>query len=185
MSAPQTAAQDGGLYGLMAEFDSPRKLIRACELAREAGYRKLDAYTPYPIEEVWEAIGHHKSKLPLIVLGGGLTGAVGGFLFQYWASVIAYPMNIGGRPLNSWVAFIVPSFETTILFAAFAAVLGMFVLNGLPMPYHPAFNVERFAQASRDRYFLLIGSIDPRFDSEETRRFLEGLEPVEVSDVER
>ena len=173
-----------GNYGLMAEFDSPRRLIAACEAAREAGYTKMDAYTPYPIEAVWEALGHHKSKLPLLVLIGGLMGAGGGFLFQYWASAIAYPMNIGGRPFNSWVAFIVPSFELMILFAAFAAVLGMFVLNGLPMPYHPTFNVERFAQASRDRYFLLIGKIDPRFDAEETRRFLEGLEPVEVNDVE-
>ncbi len=185
MSAPHGGAPDGGLYGLMAEFDSPRKLIRACELAREAGYSKLDAYTPYPIEEVWEAIGHHKSRLPMIVLGGGLIGAIGGFLFQYWASAIAYPMNIGGRPLNSWVAFIVPAFETTILFAAFAAVLGMFVLNGLPQPYHPVFNVQRFGEASRDRYFLLLASFDPRFDYRETRRFLEGLEAVEVSDVER
>jgi len=174
-----------GSYGLMAEFDSPKSLIAACEAAREAGYSKLDAYTPYPIEAVWEALGHHKSKLPLLVFLGGLAGAVGGFLFQYWASVHAYPMNIGGRPFNSWVAFIIPSFEMMILFAAFAAVLGMFVLNGLPMPYHPAFNVERFAQASRDRYFLLIGTIDPRFDPIETRRFLEGLAPVEVADVEQ
>ena len=172
-----------GSFGLMAEFDSPKRLVAACEAARQAGYTKLDAYTPYPIEAVWEALGHHRSKLPLLVLLGGLAGAVGGFLFQYWASVVAYPMNIGGRPFNSWVAFIVPSFELMILFAAFAAVLGMFVLNGLPMPYHPVFNVERFAQASRDRYFLLIATIDPRFDPVETRRFLEGLAPVEVADV--
>ena len=172
-----------GGHGLMAEFDSPKALIAACEAAREEGYTKLDAFTPYPIEAVWEALGHHKSKLPLLVLLGGMAGAVGGFLFQYWVSVIAYPMNIGGRPLNSWVAFIVPSFELMILFAAFAAVLGMLFLNGLPQPYHPAFNVDRFAQASRDRYFLLIGKIDPRFDAQTTRRFLEGLEPVEVNDV--
>lgn len=176
--------QTVGTYGLMAEFDSPKGLVAACEAAREAGYSKLDAYTPYPIEAVWEALGHHKSKLPLLVFLGGLTGAVGGFLFQYWASVHAYPMNVGGRPFNSWVAFIIPSFEMMILLAAFAAVLGMFILNGLPMPYHPAFNVERFAQASRDRYFLLIGKVDPRFDQVQTRRFLEGLAPVEVADVE-
>jgi hypothetical protein len=174
-----------GTYGLMAEFDSPRSLVAACKTAREAGYTKLDAYTPYPIEAVWEALGHHKSRLPLLVLIGGLAGGIGGFLFQYWVSVIAYPMNVGGRPFNSWVAFIVPSFEMMILFAAFAAVLGMFILNGLPMPYHPAFNVERFAQASRDRYFLLIGAVDPRFDRAATRRFLEGLEPVEVAEVEK
>ena len=180
----ETTHQTVGTYGLMAEFDSPKGLIAACEAAREAGYSKLDAYTPYPIEAVWEALGHHKSKLPLLVFIGGLVGAVGGFLFQYWASVVAYPMNIGGRPFNSWVAFIVPSFEMMILLAAFAAVLGMFILNGLPMPYHPAFNVERFAQASRDRYFLLIAAIDPRFDRVETERFLAGLEPVEVSQVD-
>ncbi len=173
-----------GTYGLMAEFESPTGLIAACEAAREAGYTKLDAYTPYPIEAVWEALGHHKSKVPLLVLLGGLAGASGGFLFQYWVSVVAYPMNIGGRPFNSWVAFLIPSFEMMILLAAFAAVLGMFILNGLPMPYHPVFNVERFAQASRDRYFLLIGKIDPHFDPTETRRFLEGLAPVEVAEVE-
>ena len=173
-----------GSYGLMAEFDSPKRLIAACEAARTEGYTKLDAFTPYPIEAVWEALGHHKSKLPLLVLLGGLAGGGGGFLFQYWASAIAYPMNIGGRPFNSWVAFIVPSFELMILFAAFAAVFGMLLLNGLPQPYHPAFNVDRFAQASRDRYFLLIDKIDPLFDPEGTRRFLEGLGPTEVADVE-
>jgi hypothetical protein len=170
-------------YGLMAEFGSPTDLVQACKAARKAGYTKLDAYTPYPIEEVWEALGHHKSKLPFIVLLGGLFGCLGGFGFQYWVSVIAYPMNIGGRPLNSWVAFIPPAFETTILFAAFAAVLGMFALNKLPMPYHPAFNVERFALASKDRYFLLIGQIDPLFEVEATRGFLESLQPTGVSEV--
>jgi hypothetical protein len=179
-----TQPETVGAYGLMAEFDSPDALIAACEAAHRAGYTKLDAYTPYPIEAVWEALGHHKSKLPMLVLGGGVTGAIGGFLFQYWASAVAYPMNIGGRPFNSWVAFIIPSFELMILFAAFAAVLGMFLLNGLPAPYHPAFNVERFAQASRDRYFLLIGAIDPRYDRGETERFLAGLAPVEVCEVE-
>ena len=182
MSAP--AQETASSYGLMAEFDSPKVLIAACEAAREAGYTRLDAYTPYPIEAVWEALGHHKSKLPLLVLAGGLTGAVGGFLFQYWASVVAYPMNVGGRPFNSWVAFLVPSFEMMILLAAFAAVLGMFVLNGLPMPYHPAFNVPRFAEASRDRYFLLIAADDPRYDRDGTGRFLAGLGPVGVSDVD-
>jgi len=172
------------LYGLMAEFDSPEKLIHACEAATEAGFKRLGAYTPYPIEEVWEAIGHHRSKLPMIVLAGGLVGAVGGFFLQYWSSVMAYPLNIGGRPLNSWVAFIVPAFETTILCAAFAAVLGMFFLNGLPQPYHPAFNVERFAAASRDRYFLMVTTKDKAFEPEAVRRLLEGLDPTEVNEVE-
>jgi Alternative complex III, ActD subunit len=179
-----TTAEGKKLYGLMAEFDSPEKLIRACDEATKAGYKRLGAYTPYPMEEVWEAIGHHRSKLPLIVLGGGLAGALGGFFFQYWASVQAYPMNIGGRPFNSWVAFIVPAFETTILFAAFAAVLGMFFLNGLPQPYHPAFNVPRFAQASRDRYFLMVTTKDKIFEPVAVRKLLEGLDPTEVNEVE-
>lgn len=177
-------AEGKRLYGLMAEFDTPDKLIAACNTAREAGYERLGAYTPYPIHEVWEAIGHRKSKLPLIVLIGGLIGAIGGFLFQYWASVHAYPLNIGGRPLNSWVAFIVPAFETTILFASFAAVLGMFFLNGLPQPYHPAFNVARFAEASKDRYFLLITINNQNFEPHAVRQLLEDLEPTEVNEVE-
>jgi len=172
------------LYGLMAEFDSPEKLVHACEAASEAGYTRLGAYTPYPIEAVWEAIGHHRSKLPLIVLAGGLAGAAGGFLLQYWASVHAYPLNIGGRPLDSWIAFLVPAFETTILFASFAAVLGMFFLNGLPQPYHPAFNVPRFAEASRDRYFLMITTKDRNFEPAAVRELLAGLGPVEVNEVE-
>jgi hypothetical protein len=172
-------------YGLVAEFESPTALVRAARKAREAGYRKMDAYSPMPIEELHEALGLPHTKLPLIVLGGGLTGAVAGYGLQYWASTIAYPFNIGGRPFHSWPAFIVPTFETTILFSALAAVLGMILLNGLPMPYHPIFNSKRFAMASRDRFFLCIESADPRFDQAGTRRFLESLDPREVSDVER
>ncbi len=177
-------AEGKNLYGLMAEFDSPDKLVAACYSARDAGFRRLGAYTPYPIEAVWEAIDHHRSKLPLIVLAGGLIGAIGGFMLQYWTSVEVYPMNIGGRPFNSWVAFIVPAFETTILCASFAAVLGMFALNKLPHPYHPAFNVERFAEASRDRYFLLITTKDPDFDPVRAREVLERTHPVEINEVE-
>ncbi len=142
------------IYGLMAEFHDSEELIEAARRTREAGFTRIDAYTPFPIEELAEAIGHHHSKLPLIVLIGGIVGAISGYGLQYWASVIAYPLNVGGRPFNSWPAFIIPTFEMTILFAAFSAVLGMFVLNGLPKPYHPVFNVPRFALASRDRYFL-------------------------------
>ena len=173
-----------GLYGLLAEFAGPRRLTRAAQEARGDGYTQLDAYTPYPIEAVSEALGHHKSKLPLIVFVGGVFGFLAGFGLQYWTSVIAYPLNIGGRPLNSWIAFIPVTFETTILFAALAAVLGMLALNGLPQPHHPIFNAKRFALASRDRYFLCIEAEDPRFDREATRRFLEELGPVEVSEVE-
>ena len=173
------------IYGLVAEFESPTDLVRAADKAREAGYRKMDAYSPIPIEELHHALGLPDTKLPWIVLGGGLTGAFAGYGLEYWATTIAYPFNIGGRPLHSWPSFIVPAFETTILFSAAAAVLGMILLNGLPMPYHPIFNAARFAMASRDRFFLCIESQDPKFDQTTTRRFLESLGPREVSDVER
>jgi len=176
--------QPEGLFALMAEFSSPGRLRRAIRRTRESGYKVIEAYTPYPMEEITEELGHHRSKLPLIVLLGGIIGALSGFGFQYWVSVISYPINIGGRPLNSWPAFVPVTFETTILFAATAAVLGMLALNGLPMPYHPVFNVRRFKLASRDRYFLAIAASDPQFDADETRRFLEGLEPTEVFDVD-
>jgi hypothetical protein len=172
------------LYGLMAEFADPEALTRACRAAYTAGYRRLDAYTPYPIEEVSEALGHRHSRLPLIVLGGGLAGCAGGFGLAWWSSVIAYPMNIGGKPFNSWPAFIVPTFEMTILVAGIAAVLGMLALNGLPQPYHPVFNVERFAHASRDAYFLCITARDAKFEPRATREFLRGLSPVEINEVE-
>ena len=172
------------IYGLMAEFGSRRELINAVKHSRAVGYKRMEAYTPYPIEELNEALGHHHSRLPLIVLIGGILGALGGFGLQYWTSVMAYPLNVGGRPLNSWIAFIPVTFETTILFAAFAAVLGMLALNRLPMPYHPVFNVERFARASQDRYYLCIEARDQKFDLAATRSFLEGLEAVDVSQVE-
>jgi hypothetical protein len=169
----------------MAEFRAPTDVVAAARAVREAGYEKVDAYSPYPIEELAEALHVHHSRLPLIVLLGGLAGLVGGYGLQYWASVIEYPMNVGGRPLHSWPAFIVPSFETTILFAALSAVLGMLALNGLPEPYHPVFNVPSFALATRDRFFLSIEAADPTFDPDETRRFLERLPGVAaVAEVE-
>ena len=172
------------LYGLMAEFDNPTALVTAARRAREAGYRRMDAYSPFPIEELSEVL-HHKDRLPLLVLIGGLLGGASGFLFQYWASAIDYPLNIGGRPLLSWPSFIPVTFEMTILVAAFAAVLGMLGLNGLPMPYHPVFNVPRFEYASRNRFFLCIESSDPMFDKVATGDFLEGLAPREVCEVAR
>ena len=174
------------LWGLMAEFDSPTTLVAAARRTHEAGYRRVEAYSPFPIEELHDALHHHHhDRLPLIVLIGGLTGGISGFLFQYWASAVAYPINVGGRPLLSWPSFIPVTFEMTILFAAFCAVLGMLGLNGLPMPYHPVFNVERFSGASRNRFFLCIESRDMKFDLEATAKFLEGLEPKEVSHVAR
>ena len=172
------------IHGLLAEFSEPNELIAAARATREAGYTRVDAYTPYPIEEVSEALHLKRSGLPLLVLIGGIIGGVAGFGLQYWAATIAYPMNIGGRPFNSWPSFIPITFETTVLLAAFFTVLGMLALNGLPMPYHPVFNVPRFALASRDRFFLCIEATDPKFDREGTRRFLERLVPREVSEVD-
>jgi hypothetical protein len=171
------------IYGLMAEFDNPTSLVAAARKTREAGYRKMDAYSPFPIEELSDALGHHHDILPMLVLIGGVVGGLSGFGLQYFASVIDYPLNIGGRPLFSWPSFIPVTFEMTILVAAFVAVLGMLGLNGLPMPYHPVFNVERFVNASRNRFFLCIESSDPLFDKQATGSFLESLEPREVNEV--
>jgi len=172
------------LHGVMAEFDAPETLVHAADQAYRAGYRNLDAYSPFPIEGLSEAIGFHTNRLPLLVLGGGLCGAFVGFGLQYWVSVINYPINVGGKPLNSWPAFIPVTFEVTILLAALAAVLGMLALNGLPMPYHPVFNAPRFALATRDRFFLCIEASDPLFDRSTTREFLKGLGAKEVVDVD-
>ncbi|MBX9679368.1 MAG: DUF3341 domain-containing protein [Gemmataceae bacterium] len=181
MNAPTTVPT---LYGLVAEFDGEKPLIHAIETMREAGYRSMDAYTPYPSHAVSDALDFKTSRLPLIVLIGGIVGGLTGFGMQYYFMAIDYPHNVGGRPLNSWPMWIPVTFELTILFAAFSAVLGMLALNGLPMPYHPLFNVERFALASRDRFFLCIESTDPKFDLVETRRHLLAAHAKEVSDVE-
>ncbi len=172
-------------YGLLAELPGPRQLLRAVERAQEVGYERLDAFTPYPIEEVCHLVARHrKSKVSLFVLLGGIVGAVFGFGLQTWVSVVAYPLNVGGRPYFSWPAFVPMTLETTILFAAFAAVIGMFTLNNLPQPYHPVFNVDRFERATQDAYFLLIEAADSRFDSESTCDFLEQLGASEVHDVD-
>ena len=171
------------IYGLMAEFETPSSLVAAARAARERGYRKLDAYTPFPIEELSDALHLHKNKLPLIVLLGGIAGGALGYLLQYYVTVVYFPINIAGRPLHSWPAYIIITFEMTILVAAISAVLGLFALCGLPMPYHPTFNVPRFVQASRNRFFLCIEATDPLFDHDKTIDFLETLEPREVSEV--
>jgi Protein of unknown function (DUF3341) len=172
------------IYGLMAEFRTPHEVVEAARRVHEAGYRKIDGYSPYPIEELSEALGQHHSPLPKIVLIGGIVGLLAGIGLEYWASVIEYPMNIGGRPFNSWPAFIIPAYETTILFAAASAVLGMLALNGLPEPYHPVFNVPGFVLASRDKFFICIEARDPKFDREATKTFLGGLGASEVAEVE-
>jgi hypothetical protein len=171
------------LFGLMAEFENGAALVAAAEKARLAGYRKMDAYSPIPLHEMDEALGIEKTRLPILVLIGGILGGSGGYYLEYWTQVIAYPLNIGGRPFHSWPHFIPVTFETTVLGAALTAFLGMWILNGLPMPYHPVFNVPAFARASHDRFFLMIESADPRFDRAATQTFLEGLHPVGVTEV--
>jgi hypothetical protein len=172
------------IYGIIAEFRTPTELVNAAHRAYQEGYRDMDAYSPFPIKELTEALGlSEKTKVPLIVLLGGIVGMVAGYLMQYYLSVIAYGLNVGGRPLHSWPAFIPVTFEMTVLLGAFGAVLGMLALNGLPQPYHPVFNVPGFARATRDRFFLCIKSTDPKFDREKTAAFLENLNPVEVSEV--
>ncbi|SRR5258706_11182819 len=180
MSARRTVP----LYGLMAEFAEPEQILEAAHRANIEGYRKMDAFTPHPIHGLSEAIGFRKTRLPLIVLCGGILGCFGGFGMQYWMSVTNYPINIGGRPLNSWPMFIPVTFEVTILVAALSAVLGMLALNGLPTPYHPVFNARNFEMASRHRYFLCIEAKDPMFRLEETRKFLQGLGAYEVNEVD-
>jgi Alternative complex III, ActD subunit len=175
---------DPALHGIMAEFDTPAGLLAAAQKTRAAGYRNVDAFTPYPMEEVSEAIGFHDRRLSKIVLGGGVTGLLAGYGLQYWVHAITYPVNVAGKPLNSWPQFVPVTFELTILFSAFAAVVGMIVLNGLPMPYHPVFNVPRFVSASRDRFFLLIEATDPKFDRRQTLEFLKTLQARDVSEVE-
>jgi hypothetical protein len=169
----------------MAEFRDPDQLLAATQEAYQEGYRRMDAYSPFPVEGLSEALHIERNWLPYLVLAGGILGALAGYGMQYYTAVIAYPHNVGGRPLNSWPAFIPITFEMTVLFAAFAAVVGMLVMNGLPRPYHPVFNVPRFKLASRDRFFLVIHARDPQFDQEQTHRFLAGLGADEVYEVER
>jgi hypothetical protein len=172
------------IFGVMASFPSGDALLAAAEKAREAGYEKMDGYSPFPIEGLTEAIGAPHTRLSLLVLLGALTGGIGGFLMQAWMEAIDYPKNVGGRPLISWPAFIPATFEMTILIGSFTAVIGMLALNGLPKPYHPVFNVPQFRTASRDGFFLCIESTDPKFDLEGTKSFLESLNPIGVYEVE-
>jgi len=173
-----------GLYGLMAEFDNPTAVTTAARRAHDRGYRKMDAFTPYPIEELAEAIGFRKNSVALCTLIGGILGFVSGVALQIWTGAIDYPINVGGRPMISWPLMVPVVFEMTVLLAAFGAVLGMLGLNGLPMPYHSVFNAPRFELASRTHFFLCIEAKDPLFDLTETRRFLESVGANEVSNVE-
>jgi len=177
-------AETPTLYGLMAEFDNPTALVEATTRARLDGYRAMDAFTPIPIHELDEALGLRRTRLPRLVLLGGILGGTAGFSLEYWASTIAYPMNIGARPFNSWPQFIPVTFETTVLGAALTCFIGMWALNKLPMPYHPVFNVARFERASRDKFFLLVESADPKFDRMQTLDFLKTLNASEINEVE-
>jgi hypothetical protein len=171
------------LFGVMGEFSTPEDLLAATKKAREAGYKHVEAYTPFPVEGLSEAVGFKWTAVPLLTLAGGLGGGLTGFGLQYWVAAITYPLNIGGRPLNSWPAFIPVTFELTVLGASIFAVFGMLALNKLPQPYHPVFNVERFAQASTDKFFLCIEARDPKFDLAETSRFLQSLHAEHVNEV--
>jgi hypothetical protein len=170
-------------HGLLAEFATPGALVHAAERARLEGYRHMDAYSPFPIEQLSGALGLRRSKVPLITLLGGILGGLGGYVLQYWSQAIAYPMNIGGRPIHSWPHFIPPTFETTVLGSALACFIGMWALNRMPQPYHPVFNVPAFDRASRDRFFLCIEVTDPKFERYATTKFLESLHPTGVFEV--
>jgi Alternative complex III, ActD subunit len=171
------------LYGVMAEYDTVQAVVDASTRAVAHGFTKLEAYTPIPVEELNDIIHKKRTALPKLIVGGGLTGMATGFGLQYWASAIEYPMNVGGRPFATWPAFVIPSYELTILFSALTAAIGMFLLNGLPQPYHPVFNVPRFSMASSDKFFLVIESADPKFDHAGTTRFLHGTAATGVYDV--
>ena len=167
----------------MAEFDSPEKLLVAARSARERGFVKMDAYTPIPVDGLTEALDHPRTRLQSLVFVCGLLGCATGFLMCYYLMKIDYPIDVGGRPLNSWPMFIPVTFELTILFAALAAVIGMLALNGLPRPNHPVFNVPEFERASRDRFFLCLEASDPRFENASAREFLQSLHPLSVAEV--
>jgi hypothetical protein len=171
------------LYGIIAEFDTAEALAVATKKAYEAGYRAIDAYSPYPVEEVFHALNLERNEVPLIVLIGGCLGAVLGFSMCYYFQVIDYPLVAGGKPLNSWPMYIPITFELTVLFAALSAEFGMLALNGFPSPHHPVFNCPAFERASQDRFFLCIEKADPKFETEKTKEFLRSLNPLEVSEV--
>ena len=182
--AHASASNATPFYGLMAEFDSAQALLNAAHKAHAAGYTRKDAFSPFPIHGLAEALGFKERWVAPIVLACGISGALAGWALEYWTQVIDYPMNIGGRPYYSWVSFIPPAYEVTILFSAIGAVVGMLALNGLPLPYHPVFNVPAFARASQDRFFLAIEAADPRFDAVTTQQFLSSLHARQVVHID-
>ena len=174
-----------GIYGLLAEFNTPSELVHATEAAHHAGYRRMECYTPYPVEEAAEALHFHKTRVPLLTLVGGLMGVTTAFLMETWINVYAYPLNIAGRPLYSWPAFIVPAYEWTILWAGLSAAFGMVALNHMPSLYHPLFNAPNFRNGALvDKFFLCLEALDPKFDLAASRKYLETLEPISIVEVE-
>jgi hypothetical protein len=172
------------IYGLMAEFSKSETLLAAARRAHEQGYRKMDAFTPFPVEGLAENLGRPKSLVPLVVLLAGICGGAGGYFMEWYAMSVDYPINVGGRPLNSWPPFVPITFELTILSGALAAVISMLAFNRLPRPHHPVFNARHFERASTDKFFLCIEAEDPQFNPQTTRQFLETLEPDQVEEVE-
>jgi hypothetical protein len=177
--------EESSIYGIMAEFETREQLLEAAKKARERGFKRMDGYTPFPVEGLPEALGRKRTRVPLIVLLGGIFGGVGGYFMEWYANVVSYPLNIGGRPLNSWPSFIPITFELTILCAALSAFFGSLGLNKLPQPYHPVFNTPNFERASIDRFFLCIEAADPIFNPVATRNFLSALNPISISEVEK
>ena len=173
------------LHGLLAEFSAPDALLAAAQAAYKHGFRAMDAYSPFPVEGLAEAIGFQKTRLPLVVLIGGILGGAAGYGIQWYSTVWDYPLNIGGRPLHSWPAFVPITFELIVLFASLFAVIGMLAMNRLPKPYHPVFNAPEFKLASQSRFFLCLQASDPNFRVEEARRFLEMCEPLAITEVEQ
>ena len=174
-----------GVYGLLAEFDTPQEMVKATIAARTAGFRRMECYTPYPVEEAASALDVHRTRVPLLTLMGGIMGLTTAFLMQSWMSAISYPINIAGRPLFSWPAFIIPAYEWTILFAGLSAAFSMLALNGMPQPYHPLFNAPNFRiGATDDKFFLCLEATDPQFELTDTRNFLEQFRAVSVVEVD-
>ena len=173
------------IHGIVAEFEEPEDILKAAEAAFDAGYRKMDAYSPYPVHGLSDAVGFKDNRVPWMIFFCGLSGAAVGLALQWYTSTIDYPWNVGGKPYFSWPAFIPVTFECTILLSAFGAVFGMLAMNGLPRPYHSIFNAAHFERASLDRFFLCIEATDSRFDVNETARFLRGFNALNVSEVER
>jgi hypothetical protein len=171
------------IFGLIAEFSNAQDVLTATKAAHESGYRKMDAFAPYPVPGLAEALGRQKTGVPAIVLAGGICGGLGGYFMQWYAMAVDYPLNISGRPLDSWPAYVPITFELTVLFAAFAAIIGMLAMNRLPQPHHPVFDAPDFDRASTDRFFLCIEASDPKFDRQATRRFLENFHPETVSEI--